>query len=456
MKSRYLFLSLTLGLGLALALLWLSAGGMAARAAPAPAPAGAELHVCLSGCVYGTIQAAVHDALPGDVIKGTYSDVQHIPALDTATFTATQLVAITESLTIRGGYTAVDWTTSDPDAHPTVLDAGGAGRVMVIVGYVAPTIEGLRLTGGNSAGLGGSVYDYDAGGGLYILNSTAVISHNQIYGNTGYRAGGVWLQDSAASLRANLVRDNTAGWAGAGLWLYRSPATVEANDIVSNTTLFGGGIVLHVSDATLVGNNVLSNTATSTEGGGISVLSSGATLEGNLIRGNRVDQSGGGVFLSLSDATLTNNVIADNFSNARGSGVSVRGGAPRLIHNTIARNLGLGGGLYAVTSTVGIVSDVALTNTIIYSHTEGIIAERNNTVTLHSTLWHNNLTDWIGQGTITHVADYQGDPAFATDGYHLTLASNAARDRGLPAGVATDVDGQPRPLGRGYDLGADE
>ena len=39
--------------------------------------------------------------------------------------------------------------------------------------------------------------------------------------------------------------------------------------------------------------------------------------------------------------------------------------------------------------------------------------------------------------------------------YHITLSS-AAINQGVNAGVGTDIDGQPRPYGWGYDIGADE
>jgi hypothetical protein len=50
---------------------------------------------------------------------------------------------------------------------------------------------------------------------------------------------------------------------------------------------------------------------------------------------------------------------------------------------------------------------------------------------------------------------FTGDPAFAAGGYHLTAVSTAI-DAGLNAGVLTDVDGDPRPIGALPDLGADE
>ena len=51
-----------------------------------------------------------------------------------------------------------------------------------------------------------------------------------------------------------------------------------------------------------------------------------------------------------------------------------------------------------------------------------------------------------------------GTPDFvnpAAFDYHIG-DSSAAIDQGVDAGVRTDMDGQPRPIGLGFDIGADE
>ena len=177
----------------------------------------------------------------------------------------------------------------------------------------------------------------------------------------------------------------------------------------------------------------------------------------NAVISNTANQRGGGLYLGDSDATLTNNVVADNQANINGSGLYITmGSSPRLLHTTIACNSGGDGSGVYVTNSGSRYSTVALTNTILVSHTVGITVTAGNTATLESTLWHGNTTDWGGAGTIvTGTHNYWGDPLFDADGYHL-MAGSAAVDRGVDAGVTTDIDGDSRPQNAAPDLGADE
>jgi len=181
MKTRHLFVSFVLGLGLALGLLWaLNGWPTPVTAAPVPDPVrepmsrplqGGVITVCLSSgvCDYDNIQAAVDAASDGDVIKvaaGVYTGTVlrlSPPGYQVAPAVITQVVYISKSLTIRGGYTVTNWTTSYPLTQPTTLDAEGQGGKRVIVvggGNVTVKLENLRITGGDASGLGGGPLGY--------------------------------------------------------------------------------------------------------------------------------------------------------------------------------------------------------------------------------------------------------------------------------------------------------
>jgi hypothetical protein len=98
-----------------------------------------------------------------------------------------------------------------------------------------------------------------------------------------------------------------------------------------------------------------------------------------------------------------------------------------------------------------------MNNTILVNQPVGISASGVSTVTTNSILWHN--TQITVSKSVTPVVtvnnQFTGNPAFAADGYHLSLNS-AAIDKGVNAGVVEDIDDESRPSGLGYDLGADE
>jgi parallel beta-helix repeat protein len=432
-------------------LLLLPGSGLSAHAAPA-----GDLQVCPSGCTYSSIQAAVDAADPGDVIKvaaGVYTDVHARGGI-------TQVVYISETVTLRGGYSN-DFTTRDPNVHPTTLDAQGQGRALAIIGYgISPTIEGLHITGGVTP------EPLIRGGGVYVEDASGVISGNVIYSNTAsYYGGGVYLSWSSARLVNNTIQNNTSTpglGSGGGLYLDSDTSTLENNVIENNASLSGAGVHMYKSNATLEGNTITDNTAG--QGGGIYIIYGHPTLSANVINANAASV-GGGLYLHDSEPLLVNNAIIDNQGLWLGAGIcATEGSIPRLLHTTIARNgggdTGDGSGIYVTDNPYdighGVSSALLMTNTILVNHTVGITVATGSTATLNATLWHaNGGGNWGSTGSINHTNDHTGDPGFKSDGYHLVGRAGAI-DQGVNAGVTTDIDGETRPIDAGYDLGADE
>lgn len=485
MKTRYFLLTLVLGLGLAWALLW-AVGGQTLSAVAAsnteggnvPDALAAELRVCPSGCPYSSVQAAVDAARYGDVIKvaaGVYTDIHARPAppymKQPPGGLITQTVYISKAVTIQGGYTTTNWTTSDPTANPTILDAQQQGRVIFITGLVSPTIAGFRITGGDANNLGGGNTFCDVGGGIYSNGASPIIRENWIYSNTagicqwngnGYvgAGGGIYADgDGYPVILSNTIRNNQASYAGGGICTEVADAIIEGNTIADNRAYneafgitFGGGLFLNNQGT--IARNRIENNASQTEGGGIWSITS-LSLTNNIILSN-TSARGGGIFVILNTTYFANNVIAHNHA-VLGGALYVTNSYINSWHDTLIDNQDQYGAAIAFTTNAAPRGTISMTNAVIVSSTAGFTTTDRATVILDHVLWHNVPITVAMHPSLTLVAQnqYYGDPAFAADGYHLT-AGSAALNRGVFTDIVTDIDGEPRRSGPAPDLGADE
>ena len=208
--------------------------------------------------------------------------------------------------------------------------------------------------------------------------------------------------------------------------------------------------------ADFTGSSFLSNTAGSVGGAAYASMPS---ITWTTFLSNTALQQGGALYLdgsSSTPASVVNSLFARNRSlSNQGDALYMRGFNPAsnltLLHNTLANPTPEdGAAIYVYTGTV------AITNTIIASHT--IAIERvGGTVVEDYNLFDTINTPFSGTvGAGTH--SITGTAAFvdgANDDYHLTEASEAI-DRGVDAGIVTDLEGSARPQGNGPDRGAFE
>jgi hypothetical protein len=446
-----LLLVVLFGTGFALVLLW----SLGQHARPVVAAPGDVITVCKGGgCDYDNVQAAVDAAMGGEIVKvatGVYTGVQVRPASAgyPGSPVVTQVVYVSTSLAIRGGYTTANGFADPPDpvANPSILDAQSMGRVVYVAEDVTVTLEGLSLVHGDAAGQGGGASPsyLDAGGGTYADRATVAISGCQIATNRASSGGGIFVNrgtfeaqssvitanvaiagpggglflyaSSEAVISQTTVSSNTATGNGGGMYLATSAVTnalVCENTIVSNTASAGGGGIFMNSAATLLDNAVVGNRSggnggglyingraptvvsnrvfgnhSGTFGGGVYASGDRATFQANLVISNAAEYSGGGLLLRDSEGRFENNVVARNrvAPGRSGAGAYFYGGSPVFIHTTFAQNVGGdGSGLY-LRDLTGSYSTVALTNTILVSHAVGVYVEPSNTAILTATLW---------------------------------------------------------------------
>ena len=349
----------------------------------------------------------------------------------------------------------------------------GEGGGIYLSGLVSPS-----LVSGNTLELNIAGHNHNGnGGGIYIDDSEATIADNHLFDNSatwsgdlGY-GGGLYVNGGAVVIQSNVITSNfgagfpgTADGHGGGVAISGSLSIVQDNWIVGNrgtnapSLSAGGGIYVYSGTLQIAGNTIAENRASAGDngfGGGIYLDQTRSWLEANTIVDNvAADGSngrGGGVRIGICPVfTMTNNIIARNDASARGSGIAIAYSDGQLAHNTIAENLaGDGIGVRVDFSD----SDVALTNNIIVSHTVGISnTNPASTVEAEYTLFENNGTDY---GTGVNSTYEIPSPAMLLSNYHISPGS-AAIDAGVNAGVFTDIDGDPRPIGPAPDVGADE
>jgi hypothetical protein len=484
-------LAILLGLGLTLAL----------AAAPLAAPDIRCVNATGTGCggacggCYASIQAAINAANPDDEIRvagGTYTD------------TVGTVAVITKELTIDGAYDPA-FTVPDPELYPTMLDANWGGSVISITNAGDVLLRHLIIAHGDgtgncfsTAGCGGGIYvkntslhvggceivdnvgsraRWGAGGGIYACDSTVEMQNSRVVSNTACAdplstntayGGGVYVGSftgtHSVSLRDSQFLDNVGHISdqgqGGGIYLFGVAGTeVLTNTIRGNkatlgnaTSGWGGGLYIERCSGVDVAGNRIENNVTHPNlsyggyGGGVYVYGSDAHLARNTIVGNTTSQ-GGGVFIRSEQAvTLSNNLIASNLY----SGVHVTEYyAPScsralLVNNTIADNgsSGVVAHFYAV---------VTLTNDLIAGHAIGINAPTpfSGTVSADTNLF------WNTSDPITGTNGIRLNPLLSPD-YH-PHAGSPAIDAGLTMPwLTTDLEGNLRPQGSGYDIGAFE
>jgi hypothetical protein len=163
-------------------------------------------------------------------------------------------------------------------------------------------------------------------------------------------------------------------------------------------------------------------------------------------------------------------------SNTAGSGGGVQGVVVDAVNTLFADNQAIGGAaidtyyatlrhvtiagatlrdLPAIQATSGLV---AITDTIVSSYTVGISQTGGLLSADYNLFFTATPTQTSGVTVTWGTHNLNVDPRFvnpATGDYHLALGSPAI-DSGTNAGVTSDLGGQPRPMGHGYDLGAYE
>jgi hypothetical protein len=348
------------------------------------------------------VKAAGNDSLDGSTWDNAKGSITSALALTggpdaevwVAGGTYTGPVMVPDGITLYGGFAGTETTRDQRSrrSRSTIINGGGVSAAVRFVSSDGNGIDGFKITGG----IGYPVVDAQF--------------------RTHREGGGIYVHGASPLIANNLITRNSA--------------------------TIGGGIAVDGGSPRITGNTISLNNAAATTtlqgvGGGLLLGgSSGLVLADNFITGNTASganaahvSSVGGAIAVTGSVTIRNNTFVLNESPTGQGDIYLAGGSPRFTNNIITTR-------DAIEKTGG---------TPAFSHNDYIPG-----LAVANPLPNPNGTN--GNVTVT--------PGFinAATNFHLAATSPLA-NIGDPAVVErreSDVDGEPRVMGPGVDIGADE
>jgi hypothetical protein len=365
------------------------------------------------------------------------------------------------------------------------LTAQGCGGAIFIY-QAAPTIQNCVFYENRAVRLNMPAGYKGYGGAIFVESPTGqvLIQHNVFDTN---RATDVNEGDGSAiavhgttstgpvTIWDNLFKGNVAteyGGAIAAEFFQPTLLLIQGNRFEHNTGMIAGaGIYLYYVDHATILNNWFSDQQGqlgSYDNGTVEASYGGLTFNNNTLIDNEPDYG-----LKITAARIYNPKVINNLFVRSGSLASIQlfgWGGPtgddtftaNLKHNTL---VGLGDidslAIEAKSTGCNVTNCVEgiIDNTILFKYHTGLSAPsgEKGKITADYTLFYQVTTRTDGYVINNHVVEepFAGFKDYLHNDYHL-VKNAPARDKGKDAGVTVDFEGDPRPLGGGFDLGYDE
>jgi hypothetical protein len=394
---------------------------------------------------------------------------------------------IIENLTLRSSNTHTvrfGWFHEAVTSYLTLRNNYIFGAVFTVGNHQLFENNEINGSGYTDSGGYGGINDSHGGFGDDATHHN-VYRNNYIHDFTNYNARGIWTQGRTHD---NLIEGNRIEniWTtGLGQCLdldAGKSGLVQWRQIVRNNRIKDcsyAGIQLENVFEGLVENNIIR----AEKGGsaGVIVINYSPTIGCGVGGENNQYGDTNGDNSCLGD--LTNTVIRQNLITKNGAwdwgygGVLNWGaGGLKILGNTIYASDSAGNAAINFQAPTAETSQAIIQNNILENgNGPAICAHSFDSFALdqHNLMFKTNFDTIYGLGTgcteTYSLADYQratgqgvnsiqADPQFenpASGDFHL-LSTSPAIDQGLSLGLATDLDGMPRPLGAGWEMGVYE
>ncbi len=284
----------------------------------------------------------------------------------------------------------------------STIIAGGTYSVLLQTSYTI-TLDGFSHIG--------SSYGIQANG-----NTSATIRNCDIYNNTSRGINVSSGTNVTLSVSSCDIYSNSGSSAGVGIYLNGGTITVENSKIFGNSTTGNGG-ALNMQNANTTFRNVMITGNTGYDGGAAYFNSGTFYCYNCTVSGNKASNVGGGFRVATATLTLRNSIVYNNDATSQGDELYLVSGTTSLDYSFIK------------TGAPYIQGNVSPT-----------------------------LTNIISDDTNLLFVEKR-DPSEAPTplgNYHLRANSPCINSGTSTDAVSPDIDGDTRPQGGGYDMGADE
>ena len=317
------------------------------------------------------------------------------------------------------------------------------------------------LIAGNHGSVGGGFSAHQGAdlNGAYIINNTATqqggggnvvgdFTADQLTlrdNHSDFYAGGVEVALGNTNLTHVTLDGNSAGDQGGGLVQYGDYFTMHNGMLTNNTSKKGGALNLFSTIMAINASYFAGNGATLAGDDLYGVGAPGTVVNSFFSTSNLVDAGADMQFLSLGSQPAVEAVSLSTFVNIH----------IHLAARSAAQPLA---GAAAITPTAIYASGVSvlITDTILSGFNTDLATDSLLTSTIHGDYNLFSAAPVLsGTGLITGSHSLVGNPLFADAQGHLSLGSPAI-NHGIDIGVNTDLDGNPRPSGGAFDIGAYE
>ncbi|MCX7048215.1 MAG: right-handed parallel beta-helix repeat-containing protein [Candidatus Sumerlaeota bacterium] len=320
-----------------------------------------------------------------------------------------EAVIMQDYVSLFGGYLAGSWIR-DTTAFISIID-GEHSRSCVTASNNS-ALDGFTLRNGSA----------NNGGGIYMESVSPTISDCKIERCTAIFGGGIYSENCSALITQCNVTSCTASGGGGAFYLsagYPSRTPDISCCLIANCAAsYSGGAFVLYDGTPKISRCLITSCTAGNSGGGIYSGGSSPQITNNLIVYCRSKQ-GAGIFVDGIDVSMIHIINCTLFGNQ--SGIRVEYTSDILIKNSILWSNG--DDLYGINASSAIYCDIE----------DGDFAKQNGNISVNPSFINAAKGDF-------HLV--QGSPCI-----------DAANSQGAPV---DDLDGMPRPMDAGFDIGCYE